>query len=193
MDGFQNAQNSLHESEGLCLKYWFLSYLKVIISDKYSSCMTKKRAECQQEGGSFPARGTLCVSNTHTRQLHLPAEPSPGPCRLRPSRQAGSGARGLVPQQRLSEPPGPRPDLCPVQRAQNPWPSALDLGSPAGHGGEMGDGTVRCRAVGVEPATGTVVGAPRWEFAASPLQTGHHAWREQQTIFSSFSGGPKCG
>lgn len=31
MNDFGNMQNSLHESEGLCLKYWFLSYLKISI------------------------------------------------------------------------------------------------------------------------------------------------------------------
>jgi hypothetical protein len=31
MDDFGNTQSFLPESESLCLKYWFLSYLKIII------------------------------------------------------------------------------------------------------------------------------------------------------------------
>lgn len=31
MNGFETVQTSLHVSEDLCLKYWLLSYLKIII------------------------------------------------------------------------------------------------------------------------------------------------------------------
>ena len=55
MNGFETVQNSLYVSESLCLKYWLLSYLKIIIliNINLDDKEAKKHMEYQEKWDHF--------------------------------------------------------------------------------------------------------------------------------------------